>query len=79
MLWRMPDNTKTPSTFVGEKYKYGKTQGIEAFNKERAAWAEGRKFCYYQHRLFCDEYQTYATLFGGNVTVDNAAAFLLLH
>jgi len=35
----MPDNTKTPSTLVAEKYKYGKTQGIEVFNKERVACA----------------------------------------
>jgi hypothetical protein len=36
----MPDNPKTPSTLVDEKYKYGKTQGIGVFNKERAGWAD---------------------------------------
>ena len=57
----------------------GKLKASKFLIKKEQRGPIGRKLCYIQHRLFCDEYQTYAALFGGNITVDTAVAFMLLH
>jgi hypothetical protein len=62
----------------------GKLKALEVFNKERAAWADGGEggagnFVTISTICFVTDTRPTRRCFGGNITVDTAVAFLLLH